>query len=327
MKEANRLKIDVWRESIDHRMLAWIDRQEPASLYEPMRYAVTAGGKKLRPLLLLLFGEAVGSDPETLFDAAAAIELVHDFSLVHDDIMDHDTLRRGRPTVHAQWDESIAILAGDCLLVHAFRVLSSVPSPHSLAAVQRFAEDIIGVCEGQAYDKAFENRDEVAIHEYANMIGLKTGRLFALCCELGALLGQGTPEEQKQARQYGLQLGFAFQVQDDLLDLVGKQEILGKEVGSDLKEGKKTFLILHALENGTPELRRQLHAFLHQTNLSEQDIRLVIDLLNETGTLQQTRKVIADALMKARTALEVFRLTPAREVLSEVLELVEERQA
>ena len=198
MKAASREKLEIWRERINRRLLHWVDRLEPASLYDPMRYAITGGGKKFRPLLVLLFAEAAGGDPEDALDAAVAVELVHDFSLVHDDIMDHDELRRGRPTVHKKWDENTALLAGDCLLVQAFRALASIPSCHTLTALNRFSEDIIAVCEGQAFDKSFETQETVTLDEYDTMIGLKTGRLFGLSCELGALFGNGSPAQIKQ---------------------------------------------------------------------------------------------------------------------------------
>ncbi|MBN1540685.1 polyprenyl synthetase family protein [candidate division KSB1 bacterium] len=327
MNAASRMKIDTWREMIDRRLGHWIDKTDPESLYEPMRYAVTAGGKKLRPVLLLLFAEAVDGDAESVLDAAVAVELVHDFSLVHDDIMDHDELRRGRPTVHKHWDENTAILAGDCLLVQAFRALAAVSSPHLPLALKRFAEDIIGVCEGQAFDKSFETAEIVTLEQYDTMIRLKTGCLFGLSCELGALLVDGSPQQLKAANRYGHELGFAFQIQDDLLDLVAAQEVLGKDVGSDLKEGKKTFLLLHARENATPEIRRQLDGYLRKADLSDEDIRNVIDLFKSAGTLQATQQRVEHALDQARSALELFPASPARRVLFELIQMVAERQA
>ena len=183
------------------------------------------------------------------------------------------------------------------------------------------------MCEGQAFDKSFETRETVTLDEYDTMIGLKTGRLFGLSCELGALFGNGSSEQIKQANRYGEQLGFAFQIQDDLLDLMASQELLGKDVGSDLKEGKKTFLLLHAREVASPEIRKRLDGYLFKNDLNEQDLRQVVDIFQATGTIQAAKAAVDQSMDQARTALQVFPESASRQVLIELINLVAERQA
>ncbi len=302
-------------------------KAEPVSLYDPMRYAIESGGKRLRPVLALMACRAVGGEVESVLDAAIALELVHNFSLVHDDIMDRDDLRRGRPTVYKKWDESVAILAGDALLIEAYRALNTLP-PNLLATASRhFSDSILDICEGQALDKEFESSDQIVTETYFEMIGKKTGRLFGLACEVGALLGAGEQDQQTALCLYGERLGFAFQIQDDLLDVTADEEVLGKDIGSDLQQGKKTFLFIHAWEQATPSDRALLHSLKQNAAVTPAQIREVLDLFNRTGSLKAARQEIDLAMADARNALSTLPDSEARSWLMQMIETVATRNA
>jgi geranylgeranyl diphosphate synthase type II len=316
-----------YRDLVESRMRERLVKPAPVSLYDPMRYAVESGGKRLRPVLALMTCRAVGGEVETALDAAIAIELVHNFSLVHDDIMDRDDLRRGRPTVYKKWDESVAILAGDALLIEAYRALDTLPPDVFPTASRRFSDSILEICEGQALDKEFESSDQILTETYFEMIGKKTGRLFGLACELGALLGGGDRDQQTALSIYGERLGFAFQIQDDLLDVTADEEILGKDIGSDLQQGKKTFLFIRAWEQASPPDRALLHSLKQNTSVTPAQIREVIDLFDRTGSLKAAQKEIDLALADARNALSNLPASEAQTWLMQMIETVATRNA
>ena len=318
-------RITDLQQKISSRMLEYLSATHPDDLYESMRYAISSGGKKLRSILVLMCSQAVGGDMDSVLDAAVAVELVHNFTLVHDDIMDHDELRRGRQTVYKKWDESMAILAGDALLVQAYYALSGVSTPHLGTALNHFSAAIMEVCEGQALDKHFENVGAISLDAYFEMIGKKTGRLFSLACELGALIGGGAAEQIKNLYQYGQDLGLAFQLQDDLLDVVGDQAVLGKDIGSDLKQGKKTFLLLYAREHGDRKQVTFLNRILENRTVSELELRKVIDIFVSSGTLRAAQHEIDRALERADSQLAVLPETEARDFLKRLLTRIQSR--
>lgn len=232
-------------EMIDAGIRESIDPGLPRYLREPIHYFLDSPGKKIRPLLTLLCCDALGGDIQKALPAAIAVELLHDFTLVHDDIMDRDDLRRGRQTIHVKWDESTAILAGDALIGLAYQKLMKSPA-HLLNRLNLlFSEAIVRVCEGQALDKEFEDRESVSLEEYEKMIGLKTAWLLKVSCQLGAVIGGGTEKQIAALAEFGFSLGMGFQVQDDLLDFTADQGQLGKKVGSDYRMHKKTFVTLY----------------------------------------------------------------------------------
>ncbi len=290
---------------------------EPPLLYEPVRYVIESGGKRIRPLLLLLSAEAVGGTAEEAVPAAAAIELLHTFTLVHDDIMDQDDLRRGRPTVHVKWDVGTAILAGDGLVALAYRALLAGQSPRLVQMARTFSQSIVEVCEGQALDKAFETRPAVTMEEYLTMIRKKTACLFATSCELGALVGGGTEEQVAALQSYGRHLGLAFQVQDDLLDLSSSVAISGKPRGSDIARGKKTYLVVAAqpLLNGS---QREWLAARFGRQLDNQELDEVEELFRSLGVLARAEQLVATELEAARQALTVLPQSGAVEALHEL---------
>ncbi len=314
-----------YKNNVLTRIGSFLETPEPASLYDPMRYALQDGGKLLRPILTQVSCEAVGGHVEDALDAAAALELVHVFSLVHDDIMDADDLRRGRQTVHKKWDVNTAILSGDALLVKAYQVIGGVAPEHLPRALKQFSSGILQVCEGQALDVEFEERDDVTLDDYFAMIDRKTGRLFALACELGAILGNGSEEQIIAMRTYGEKLGRAFQIQDDLLDVLADQQTLGKDVGSDIKEDKKTYLMLYTREHATVEQTSRMNSIIRKRAVAPSDIEDVITIMKNVGAIESANQLVKNALVDARTSLDVLPRSNAQALLENLLELLEHR--
>lgn len=315
-----------YKKRIIERMLQMTPETFPQNLYEPVRYSLQAGGKLLRPNLMLLSCEAVGGAVENALDAAVALEMVHTFSLVHDDIMDNDELRRGRQTVHVKWNTNIAILAGDATLIKAYHALAQVKPILLPRVLQEFNHGILEVCEGQTLDIDFQQRTDVTMDEYFYMIDRKTGKLFSLACELGALLGGGSEEQVIAMRTFGSRIGRAFQVQDDVLDLTADEAVLGKDVGSDLQEDKKTFLMLYAREHADAPQKQQLQAIRQKLHLSGKDIQQAITLLTEIGALEAAHREIETALDEAQRALTVLPVEKPRTALAELVDYIRNRE-
>lgn len=295
------LKLRIDRELMDAAPLV-----QPNSLYEPIRYFLQIGGKRLRPILLVLSAQAVGGSLERVINAAVAIELLHNFTLVHDDIMDHDHLRRGHSTVHVRWDESVAILAGDGLIGLAYRQLMNLPSDHLIPVCRIFTEGVVEVCEGQAYDKEFESRDDVTLSDYFRMIGKKTGRLITMATQIGAILGGGTDEEVEILTTYGSIIGTAFQIQDDLLDIIAPEEVIGKTFGSDVMAGKKTYLMVKSLELAKSDQRDRIIEILHAPEVTYDALMEIRRIFEETQILAQAKREIASSFTKANQVLDRF---------------------
>jgi len=219
---------------------------EPKNLFDPLRYFLSLGGKRLRPILTLVSGEIFNIPKEESIHAALCIELFHNFSLIHDDIMDGAPLRRGKPTLHTKWDENIAILSGDSLFIEAYKQLTNYPDQRLPLLFKRFNETAIEVCQGQQFDMDFESLSEVSESQYIEMIRLKTSVLLGCALEFGAILGNQDEETGRNLYEFGVSLGIAFQIQDDILDLYGDPELFGKQVGGDILSNKKTLLFLKA---------------------------------------------------------------------------------
>lgn len=314
-----------YRELVSALIDNYLAKDSPASLYEPMRYALQGGGKMLRPTLALIACCAVGGDEGNALDAAAAIELAHNFTLVHDDIMDNDELRRGRETVYKKWDANVGILSGDALLVKAFEALNNVNPAYLPRTLSEFNQAILKVCEGQALDMEFESRRDVTLEEYYYMIDRKTARLFSLSCVTGAILGGGSETEIESMRTFGLKLGRAFQIQDDLLDLISDQETLGKDIGSDIQANKKTFLMLYTREHADEQTLQRFTAFQQKARLTDEDIQWAIRIMNKVGAVDGAKDQVRDALTDARTALAHLKDTESRQLLNAMLDTLEHR--
>jgi len=241
---------------IDAKLAKILDSKEPRSLYEPCGYILQSGGKHLRAYLVLLAAKVVGGSFSKAYNAALSVEILHNFTLVHDDIMDSAEKRRGRDTLHIKYDISTAILAGDSLIAVAYKYLLKDSKVNTLNILNTFNQSVLDICEGQSLDKEFEIRSDVTIPEYKKMIQKKTAALVEMCCSIGAQIGGGNKNEIKALEVFGKKLGLAFQLKDDLLDIMGDVKDFGKNVGGDLVEGKKTFLFLKALEiaEGTDKL-------------------------------------------------------------------------
>lgn len=230
---------------------------EPELLYAPIAYSLSGGGKRLRPMLVLLAHAVFADNVQQALPAAGAVEVFHNFTLLHDDIMDNAAIRRGKPSVFARWGQNVAILSGDAMLIWAYRLLGQVEPALLPRILAEFNEMAIGVCEGQQYDMDYEERQKVSVVEYMRMIELKTSVLLGGAVVIGALLGGATAEDCARMRKFAIELGLAFQLQDDLLDSYG-DERLGKPIGGDILEGKQTYLMITAMSRASEEDREVL---------------------------------------------------------------------
>jgi geranylgeranyl diphosphate synthase, type II len=294
----------------------------PQSLYEPSEYVLQAGGKRIRPVLLLLSCEAVGGDPRKALHAAAAIEVLHNFTLVHDDIMDRASSRRGRKTVHTRWDTNVAILVGDELLALAYRALLQTKTPHIQQIAKIFTEGVVEVCEGQAYDKEFETRSSVTVDEYLLMIEKKTAKMVAVAAEIGGLVGNGNRSSVQALRRYGEHVGRAFQIQDDLLDIIADEKELGKPVGGDLMEGKKTFLFLEALRTARGRDKALLMEIVRNKGGKAGLIPEYRRIYHESGAIAVARTRIDQDIARAKRELNSLPATRARLMLEWFAEML-----
>lgn len=222
------------------------------NLYAPVAYGMQAGGKRLRPTLLLMAADAFGGDPDKAVDAAAGIEMFHNFTLLHDDVMDNSDMRRGRPAVHAKWNANTAILSGDTMLTLATELVAHVPDDILRSVLGTFNSQALRVYEGQCLDMGFEDTEDVNLEEYIEMIRCKTGALLGGAAKIGALIGGASAEDAERMYDFGMMLGVAFQIEDDYLDTFGNADTFGKPIGGDINNNKKTFLTVKALSTGNP---------------------------------------------------------------------------
>ena len=283
--------------------------EEPSQLYAPIIYSMSGGGKRIRPTLLMLVCEAFGGKLEDAMPAASAVEMFHNFTLLHDDIMDNAEVRRGKPSVFARWGENVAILSGDAMMIYAYRLLSGSPAEKLPRIMDIFTTMALQVCEGQQYDMDFESRQKVSVVEYMNMIELKTSVLLAGSAMIGAVLGNASENDCKKIYRYALELGLAFQQQDDLLDSYGTIEELGKRIGGDILEGKKTCLMLNAMSRATEEDRDILRTTHLDATLSEEEkiarVKEVYDRYDIPRTIQQQIAVRFERALAILDTLEI----------------------
>ncbi len=265
---------------------------EPAELYDPVRYVLDGGGKRLRPVLVLLAAEAAGGSTERAMPAALAVEVFHNFTLVHDDIMDHAAERRGRPSVHVVWNESAAILAGDLMMGMSYELLASTPAADVGALVKRFYRMVVAVCEGQALDEAFEQRASVSLDEYLGMIYRKTGALIECALDLGARVAGADTDVQAALSVAGRELGLAFQIQDDLLDLIAEDATWGKTIGGDLIEAKKTYLLVRAIEKAEGGDRAWFEAIVENGGLAPHLVDEARERMRRLGVMDDAEAAV-----------------------------------
>lgn len=321
--------LKAYAEEIDVVIDDSLSKLEPESLYESSEYLIKAGGKKFRPALTLLSCQAVGGKPEKALKAAAAIELTHTFSLIHDDIMDNDDTRRGKPAVHKVWGEPLAILAGDSLFAKSFELLSqsaedNIAYERVVDALQVLTNSYINICEGQALDMAFEDTFNVTKDEYMNMIYKKTGDLITASTTIGAIMGGASSNEIQALRTYGKQIGLAFQIQDDYIDLTGDESI-GKPVGSDLVEGKKTLMVVYALEKANKEDHDRLVELLEAND--ESIIPEAMEILEKYGAINYARSKAYDCVIESKQALSILPDSDAKDALFKLADFVFTRKS
>ena len=300
--------------------------REPKGLYAPIAYTLAAGGKRVRPQLAIIASQMFGGKDEDVLPAALALEIFHNFTLLHDDVMDHAEVRRGRPTVHIQWNENTAILSGDQMMIEAYTQLSKVPT-HTLARVlQLFNQMATEICEGQQYDVDFEQKNDVSIDEYLMMIRLKTSVLLANALQIGAYIAGATEEEQRALYQFGINIGLAFQIQDDILDVWGDPKTFGKAIGGDIACNKKTFVYLQAMrllgdEAISLEAREELEDWYGKLlDDNKEKIARVKEIFEQLGVREICEQVVADYTKKALQILDTLPQNAATEQLRQMAE-------
>jgi geranylgeranyl diphosphate synthase type II len=300
------LPIDSYREAFLAFLETKIKTKEPKSLYEPITYILKLGGKRLRPVLTLMTTEIFGTNHKEALNAALAVEVFHNFSLVHDDIMDDAPLRRGKQTVHEKWDINTGILSGDAMLIQAYQLFENYDNDTFRGLAQIFSKTAIEVCEGQQYDVDFEERNDVTEVEYLKMIEYKTAVLVGAAMKMGALVANASEADAQKIYDFGRLLGIAFQLQDDYLDAFGNPETFGKQVGGDIIENKKTYLYIKAIENASQDDRQQLLNLFSSQNTLENNakIDLVKDIFVKSGSSNLTTKAIKDYTKQAMSLLD-----------------------
>jgi geranylgeranyl diphosphate synthase type II len=295
--------IDQLRIEFNERLNNFPLDSEPRYIYDPIRYIIEGKGKRLRPIIVNLVGTAYGASKEDLMNAGLAVELLHNFTLVHDDIMDQDSIRHGKATVHKKWDESTAILAGDGIYAIA-QILITKVSVNPLKAVHAFNKATLYVCEGQAYDKEFEHDNEIVFDQYLTMIKKKTGWLIGFCAELGGIIGDQSDEVIHNLRSYGLNLGIAFQIQDDILEIFSDSKSMGKSLGSDLVAGKQTALTVLARKQDADSWHKKWESIL-KMNIGKA-LPELREYFTESGVLDLAKDITQKYTEDAQNDLKVI---------------------
>lgn len=285
---------------------------EPQRLYAPIRYSLAEGGKRMRPVLAMLAYNIYADDIQRVLPAAVAVEVFHNFTLLHDDIMDNAAVRRGRESVFAKWGSNVAILSGDVMMIEAYRHLQGVEAKYLPSVFERFNAMAAQVCEGQQYDMDFEIQPKVAVAEYMNMIELKTAALLAGSVVIGATLAGADEEDLHKLNKFAIEVGLAFQLQDDLLDSYGDEQ-LGKKIGGDILEGKKTYLMIISLSHATEEQREVLRSTHLRTDITdEQKIAAVKEIYDAVGARQMTEQQISVRISRALAILDTLSVPQSR---------------
>ena len=290
-------------------------KREPYGLYEPIEYTLAAGGKRVRPQLAMIASQLFGGKDEEVLPAALALEVFHNFTLLHDDVMDKADVRRGRPTVHVKWNENTAILSGDQMVIEAYKLLSGVPADKLPKVLQLFNKMATEICEGQQYDVDFESQEHVTIEEYLNMIRLKTSVLLANALQTGAYIAGADDQAQETLYQFGINIGLAFQIQDDILDVWGDPKTFGKAVGGDISCNKKTFVYLEAKRRGGERLEEWYSQVLEDNT---EKIAAVKEIFEQLEVRAVCEKVVEDYTQKALASLDQLPQNEATEQLRQL---------
>ena len=284
--------------------------RQPDELYAPIRYVLSLGGKRIRPTFLIMAYNMYADDIESVFSAAAGMEIFHNFTLLHDDLMDKADMRRGQATVHKKWNDNTAILSGDGMLVLAYRYLAMTKGDNLNKVLDLANETFTGIMEGQQYDMEFETRDDVTEEEYIEMIRLKTSVLLAACVQMGALLGGASESDSRLLYEFGEKIGLAFQLQDDLLDVYGDPAVFGKKIGGDILCNKKTYLYINAYRLADAEQRKELDRWaVYDGNDPDSKIAAVRSIYDAVGVKSLSEKLIGSLFDEAMTKLDAVNLS------------------
>lgn len=296
--------------------------REPQGLYQPIAYTLVAGGKRVRPQLAMIASKLFGGKEEEVLPAALALEVFHNFTLVHDDLMDRAKVRRARHTVHVQWNENTAILAGDQMMIEAYKLITEVPEDKLPKVLRLFNKMATQICEGQQYDVDFENKEEVSIDDYLKMIRLKTSVLLATALQIGAYIAGAEEQQQEALYQFGINVGLAFQIQDDILDVWGEPDTFGKAVGGDISCNKKTFVYLEAMrilgENHEEEKRALQSWYSQVLDDNTEKIAAVKGLFEQFNVRAACETVVENYTQKALQILNGLPQNAAIEQLSQL---------
>ncbi len=296
--------------------------RQPQGLYDPVAYVLSLGGKRIRPLLMLMAYNLYREDVERIFPQATGIEVYHNYTLLHDDLMDKADRRRGKPTVHKVWNENTAILSGDAMLVLAYQFMAQCPAEKLKEVMDLFSLTALEICEGQQMDMDFETRKDVTEAEYIEMIRLKTSVLLSCSLKMGALLAGASDDDAQHLYDFGIRLGLAFQLKDDLLDVYGNPEVFGKNIGGDILCNKKTYLLIKAFELADPAQRQALDAWIDaETYVPEEKIAAVTALYDEIGVKALCEQLMEAYTEQARASLQAVSVSAERK--SELTALME----
>lgn len=310
------LSIEKYQEKFISFLQDYSTVKEPKNLYEPIQYILELGGKRLRPVLTLMTADIFGGDYKKALNAALSIEVFHNFSLVHDDIMDDAPLRRGQETVHEKWDINTGILSGDAMLILAYQLFENYEASVFQSLAKLFSKTALEVCEGQQYDVDFETRNDVTIPEYLKMIEYKTAVLVGAAMKMGAIVSNASEKDQKSIYEFGKSLGIAFQLQDDYLDAFGDPKTFGKQVGGDIIENKKTYLYLKALEFSNEADKVEL---IQLFSSNPEDVSAKIETTKQffisSGSAEATKKAIKNYTEKAFNVLEYLNISEDKKEL------------
>lgn len=288
------------------------DRQ-PSSLYDPIRYVLSIGGKRIRPVLMLLSYNLYRDDVERILPQACGLETYHNYTLLHDDLMDKADMRRGMPTVHRKWNDNAAILSGDSMLVLSYQRMAQCDAEHLKPVIDIFTETALEIGEGQQYDMNFETRDDVSEPEYIEMIRLKTSVLLACALKIGAIMADADEEDQQNLYHFGEQIGLAFQLQDDYLDVYGDPSVFGKNIGGDITSNKKTFMLINALQLAEGEDKAELLRWIEATDFDRKEkINAVTALYNKLGIDRLAQEKIEYYFAQSRKYLDAVKVPSER---------------
>ncbi|MGB1232131.1 MAG: polyprenyl synthetase family protein [Winogradskyella sp.] len=308
--------IEAYQKSFISFLEDFTVHREPKNLYSPINYILKLGGKRLRPVLTLMTAEAFGESAKKAMNAALAVEVFHNFSLVHDDIMDDAPLRRGQKTVHEKWDINTGILSGDAMLILAYQLFENYDAETFMALAKLFSKTALEVCEGQQYDVDFETRNDVTIAEYLKMIEYKTAVLVAAAMQMGAIIAKTSKENEDAIYNFGRYLGIAFQLQDDYLDAFGNPETFGKQVGGDILEHKKTYLYIKTLELGTSNEQSNLVNTIINKSISDKNkVIKVKTIFKNSGAAEATLSAVKNYTNKAFEVLKTLNITEEKKEL------------